>query len=314
MRSAAGSSVSPVCTGPGLHDRAARRGEPAEPPAPVLLGRAGAGVPRPPRRVGPPRTPPRRRASGRDRRRRRRRGSSARSRSGSRCTARAEVVQRPAVEQHPGVDRLPALDPRHDPQHGVLVGVPHAPSQPVARARPAGSPPRVTGAVGARRDRRAHPRQPRVPGARGPAARVGCADRVRVRSPGSSASHSSGTARRGPRQQRVGDQRRERGVGGVDVRARTRAARGRPRRRARATAAAAPRPVVVERQRGAVVDQVQPAVPEQHVRVAPRAVDVADQRVEPQHPPGERRVQRRTPAGRSRARRAGSPARGCAPG
>jgi hypothetical protein len=43
-------------------------------------------------------------------------------------------------------------------------------------------------------------------------------------------------------------------------------------------------PGVVEDQRGAVVDQVNPAVPQQHVRVAPRPVDIADQRVEPEDP------------------------------
>ena len=51
-------------------------------------------------------------------------------------------------------------------------------------------------------------------------------------------------------------------------------------------------PVVVEGQRGTVVDQVRAAVPEQHVRVAPRPVDVADERVEPQHPSGEAWIHR----------------------
>jgi len=49
---------------------------------------------------------------------------------------------------------------------------------------------------------------------------------------------------------------------------------------------------VVEGQRGAVVDEVRRTVPAQHVDVAPGAVHVADERVEPQHAPREPRVDR----------------------
>ena len=64
----------------------------------------------------------------------------------------------------------------------------------------------------------------------------------------------------------------------------------RPGREALHLVGPARRPRVVEGQRGPVVDQLQRAVPQQHVGVAPRPVGVGDQRVEPHDPPGELRI------------------------
>ena len=60
--------------------------------------------------------------------------------------------------------------------------------------------------------------------------------------------------------------------------------------------AAAPR--VVEVERGAVVDQPEVAVPDQQVGVAPAAVDVGDERVQPERPRGDvgRDLERRVEA------------------
>lgn len=52
----------------------------------------------------------------------------------------------------------------------------------------------------------------------------------------------------------------------------------------------APEPVVVPDHGGAVVDEPEVAVPDQHVRIAPGPVDVVDQRVEPDDPSGFLRV------------------------
>ena len=62
-------------------------------------------------------------------------------------------------------------------------------------------------------------------------------------------------------------------------------------------------PVVVEVQRRAVIDEPDVAVPDQEVRVAPGAVDVLHERVEPEHLAGELRLGR--PAQRVEAERAG---------
>ena len=215
----------------------------------------------------------------------------------------AQVVQAPAVEQHAGVDRLAALDPRHDADHGVLERVPRhgdrlqicraGRGDPSARAEP-GRPVR---------DRLPQRRQPRVPGvAAGQQARdVGVPDLRRVGEAGHVQPAVGDERDRGP-DQLGGQQRRERGIGRVEiggpavevgaeqhVRRRVVGPRG-PRRhdvgRLRA------RPPVVEGQRGAVVDEVRRTVPAQHVDVAPGAVHVADERVEPQHPPREPRVDR----------------------
>jgi hypothetical protein len=85
-------------------------------------------------------------------------------------------------------------------------------------------------------------------------------------------------------QQRVGDQRRQRGVGRGDVAAGgeqhvlPHQREGRPR--ARLVHAA---PVVMHVQRGAVIDQPRPPLPDEQVRVASRAVHVGHERVEPDH-------------------------------
>ena len=92
-----------------------------------------------------------------------------------------------------------------------------------------------------------------------------------------------------------GEQRREHGVGGVEI---GRGAQQHVGRRVVGPGGPggdglgrlAPRPPVVEGQRGPVVDQVRPTVPTEHVDVPPGAVDVAHERVEPQHAPGELRV------------------------
>jgi len=105
---------------PRLHHGAARRGEPAEAPAPVLL----------PRRPGEARG--RRRALAAEGHGRGE-GPTDRHGVGGRVErpeagvvehgAGAQVVERPAVHQHPGVDHLSTLDLRHHPEHGVLERV-----------------------------------------------------------------------------------------------------------------------------------------------------------------------------------------------
>ena len=202
----------------------------------------------------------------------------ARSAAGSRArTARRRDGRRrrgsrgAAVDEHAGVDGLAALDARDDPQHRVLEGVSGHRSH-------RGRSPR----------RRAH---------RGPAATASC----------NAAPHSSRAASRAVRPAGRPPARPAAGSGRANVghlgqcgrdqrrpRARRRRRRRRPPSRTCSPASygrgggGRRGPVVVEDQRGAVVDQPGPAVPQQHVRVAPGAVDVADERVEPQHPAGER--------------------------
>ena len=295
--SASGSSVSPVCTGPGwitvLRGAVSQRNR--EPSA----SRPAAPAP----------------------------GSAAQM-SAAACSARpiavgvggrvqraqpvdvevhpgAEVVALPAVDEDAGVQRLPPLDPGDDAQHGVLEGVPRhrwvtpsgggGPSQ-AGRFSPRGArrrpPPPASAAA-------TTPGQPRVAGGQPgeqlvdvPRAQRGgvvvlepLVGHLRQHRPPAPAGSPGGASV---------------GVGGGHLRL---ALEERVRRRVVGPGHRGGRagPVVVERQRGAVVDQLQPAVPEQHVRVAPGPVDVADQRVEPQHPAGQPGSTPSAPASKSSA-------------
>ena len=291
-----------------LDDGAARRGQPAEPRAQRLpprrtrcrIGRADVGgrLERPPDRVG---------VGGR-----------------VQCIqslyvqvhARAEVVALPAVHEDAGVQRLAALDPRDDPQHRVLEGVPASslgdplgrrraqPRRPVlARAARGGAPPRRSRP---RRPARAA-RRPGRPAARAAGRRTaaGAVGRCAVRQP------VVGHVRQHLLEQRPGHPRRQRGIGGRHVRL---ALDQRVRRRVVGTrdGGRGAGPVVVEGQRRAVVDQLRAA----RARRACSGCATTGRRCRPgrrTRAPGRRAPgRRRRHRPRSRARRAGSPCRGCA--
>ena len=168
-----------------------------------------------------------------------------------------------AVQDDADVEELLAVGSRHAAQHDVLVG--HA-----LIAAPPGS----------------HWRVPR---------------RARRKSTYAARSASGRRRRRGtglePHVGHVGEDLGEDRRGRGRRRSRRRA-RGRGRRRSRrrgrstshgwaanfAGSVTPGAPAVVEVERGAVVDHPEVAVPEQEVGVAPRAVDVGGEGVEPQHP------------------------------
>ena len=187
--------------------------------------------------------------------------------------AGAEEAQRAAEQHDAGVERLAALDARDDPQRRVLERLTRGHARPPRRTRAAPRGARArNSAYGApsRPAGRARARRP-------PPGRPARASRASA----SSIEPACG-------QQHVVADRRE-----------------------RAAARAASGSRAVERvQRRAVVDQPQVAVPAQQVRVARRAVDVRDQRVEP-HDVGRRASASRRLRRQVRQRaRAGSRRRG----
>ena len=201
--------------------------------------------------------PDRPRGRGRARARRPARSSSA--------VRTPQVVERPREEQDADVDPLAAVDPRHEPVDGVRERL----------TRGHGPPPRPRRTRAARRAGRAGSRRTRAD-SRPRASRPGSAAAIssssgRVTSGASSASASAIGA--GVRQQHV--------LG--DLRERRPLVPGRRLRR------------VVEEERRAVVDQPQPAVPEQEVRVARRPVDVRHERVEPDDAGRELRLAAQAP-------------------
>ena len=206
--------------------------------------------------------------------------------------ARVEELRRLAVEDDADVDELLALDARDAAQHDVLVGL-HAAALP-------GTQTRAIRRGRACRNETYAARTSSGVSAPGPRLEplVGHGGRARPRAPSSSscaASSASSAAARGACAPSTWSP----------------TSYGWAAKRAGSVMPAAPR--VVEVQRGAVVDQPQVAVPDQQVGVAPAAVDVGDERVQPQRPGGDVRPGPRW-SGRSRRSRAGSRRRGSGPG
>ena len=228
-----------------LDDRARRRDEPVEARGRVeLRDRARlSGSPAAMRSIALEVRPHRRRGRGPARAPRARRSSSS--------VRAARIVERPAEDDDADVDPLAALDARHEAVDRVGE-----------RAT------RLTRSLRFRdeRPRRLEPRRRRY-------------STYEPRS--SPSSHSSGTAAATSSSNSLGDLRREPLVRLGDRAGEREAGRARRSPRTGAARARAPARRVVEVERRAVVDQPEPAVPEEQVRVLRGAVDVRHERVEP---------------------------------
>ena len=193
-----------------------------------------------------------------------------------------------AVEDHADVEELLAVDARHAAEHDVLVGQAgraHAALTPGSQARVASR--------AERNDDVRRPQRRRATRRRAPARARRRAPRPRPprRSASVSATSASTAASRSTWAPNTWS-RTSHGLGGEPGRV-----------------ADAARPAVVEVERRAVVDHPEVVVPQQQVGVAPGAVDVRGEGVEPEHPRGRRRPGS-PPRPRSRRRRAGSRCRG----